>query len=153
MAIDEDFLTRHTQILCDSYRRWTGIELLAKPDDKMQSQALWEAPFAVLSHGLQTDPVFNYSNEMGLKLFGYEWDELMQIPSRYSAEAMDREARDELLARVTAHGYVDDYTGVRITKNGQRFMIQNATVWNLMDEMGNYYGQAALISNWQFLEE
>ena len=48
-----------------------------------------------------------------------------------------------MLARVTQHGYVDDYAGVRIAKDGTRFMIRNATVWNLMDQGGGYCGQAA----------
>jgi hypothetical protein len=34
---------------------------------------------------------------------------------------------------------------VRIASDGSRFMIHKATVWNLLDEQGQAYGQAALI--------
>jgi hypothetical protein len=76
------------------------------------------------------------------------WAEITQLPSRYSAEAMDRTERARLLERVERHGYVDDYSGVRIARDGRRFTIHNATVWNLLDAGGGYCGQAALIAAW-----
>ena len=89
------------------------------------------------------NPVFNYGNVCAQQLFGMDWHEFTQLPSRLSAEPLAREERARLLARVTQHGYVDDYAGVRIAKDGTRFMIRNATVWNLMDQDGRYCGQAA----------
>ena len=46
------------QLLLDSYRHWIGRELIgrtATPVD--QAQALFIAPFVVVSHGVETDPV------------------------------------------------------------------------------------------------
>ena len=79
------------------------------------------------------------------------WDEFTKLPSRLSAEAIEREARARLLVRVMLNGYVDDYSGVRISAKGKRFMVKNATIWNLTDETGAYYGQAALLKNWEFI--
>ena len=76
------------------------------------------------------------------------WDEITHLPSRYSAEPMAREERSDLLERVTRNGFVDDYSGIRIAKDGTRFIIRNATVWSLLDNDGIYHGQAALISDW-----
>ena len=79
------------------------------------------------------------------------WAEFTRTPSRLTAEAPNREERARLLAAVTAHGFIDDYSGIRIAKTGRRFRIAQATVWNLLDETGNYSGQAALFSRREFL--
>jgi hypothetical protein len=141
-TLDHDFIDRHSRILADSYRHWTGKPLI---EGVSSPRALFEAPFALLSHGTQADPLFNYANRQALILFRMGWQDIIGLPSRLSAEPMLREAREALLARVAEHGFVDDYSGVRIASDGSRFMIHEATVWNLLDEQGQAYGQAALI--------
>ena len=93
----------------------------------------------------------NYGNAAALALWEMSWPELTRTPSRLTAEAPNREERARLLAAVTAHGFIDDYSGIRISKSGRRFRIARATVWNLLDERGNYAGQAAAFSQWEFL--
>ncbi len=146
---DSVFLARQTRILCATYQHWTGLRLVdAAPDSPQALHLLMAAPFAVASHDTQPDPVFNYANHKALQLFGMTWEEITQLPSRHSAEEMDRAERARLLERVERHGYVDDYSGIRIGKGGTRFKIHNATVWNLLDENGDYCWQAALIRDW-----
>ena len=48
-------------------------------------------------------------------------------------------------------GAIEDYAGVRVSANGRRFMIEGATVWNVVDEDGRYYGQAATFPRWREL--
>lgn len=127
-------------LICESYQRMTGRPLLEAPFDE---QALWDAPRAIVAHGTEDDPVFFYGNELALRLFGMSDAEFTRLPSRLSAEPLARDERARLLARVTKQGYVDDYCGMRIAKDGTRFMISNATVWNLIDSNGIYHGQAA----------
>ncbi len=79
------------------------------------------------------------------------WEAFTALPSPLSAEPVAREERARLLARVTRDGYIDDYSGVRIAHSGKRFLIEGATVWNLMDEAGNYCGQAAMFRRWRTL--
>jgi hypothetical protein len=69
------------------------------------------------------------------------------MPSRYSAEPLARAERESLLARVAADGYISDYSGVRIARSGARFLVRNATVWNLVESRG-IVGQAAFFSDW-----
>lgn len=148
-TLDQVFLARQTRILCASYQHWTGLPLIdAEPGSTEAVHQLFAAPFAVVSHDTQADPVFNYANNQAQQLFGMDWQEMIRLPSRCSAEPMDRDARAKLMDRVARHGYVDDYSGVRIAKDGTRFEIRNVTVWNLLDEQGVYCGQAALIRNW-----
>mgnify|MGYP002630317629 CR=1 FL=1 len=140
----------HTDLLRSSFRDWTGKDLI---DDSLDSRAgakyLFEAPFALLSHYQPlSDPILNYGNKTVLSLFEVSWKELIQMPSRLTAEPHEREERAELMRRVSKNGYIDDYTGIRISKSGKRFLIEQATVWNLIDSQGTYKGQAAIFSDW-----
>jgi MEKHLA domain len=79
------------------------------------------------------------------------WEELTRTPSRLTAEAPNREERARLLDTVTRHGFIADYSGIRISKNGRRFHIRQATVWNLISPTGHPCGQAAMFSHWEFI--
>ena len=129
-----------------SYLRLTGKELIpAAPQDAVAFRlALWESPRAIVAHGTEDDPVFFYGNRRALRLFEMDFDEFACLPSRLSAEPLAREARINMLDKVTRQGYVDGYSGTRITKSGRRFGIADATVWSLLDEHGVYHGQAAV---------
>ncbi len=140
---------RHTQNLLNSYARVLHTELIPRdgtPEE--QSQRLFEAPFIVVSHGTQPDPVLNYGNQTALTLWEMDLSTFTQTPSRYTAEPMHRDERARLLERTTRDGYVDDYSGIRISSSGKRFRIDQAIVWNLTDENQKPIGQAATFSNW-----
>jgi hypothetical protein len=77
------------------------------------------------------------------------WAELTRMPSWLTAEAPERGERARLLERVMAQGCVDDYTGVRVSRTGRRFLIEQATVWNLIGPDGSRVGQAASFSRWR----
>jgi len=142
-------LVEHIEILCANYLRSTGRELITPGTDPVDIvRRLAVAPFAVVSHGIQDDPIFNYGNNIALELFEMTWNEFTSLPSRLSAEMIDQFERSRLLDQVSKQGYIDNYSGIRISKSGRRFMIKDATVWNLIDAEGKYYGQAALIGSW-----
>lgn len=143
----------HTQVLLDSYRLWTKRELIPRTGAPLdQAQALFEAPFVVVSHGTQPDPVLNYGNSTALKLWETDLATLVQTPSRLTAEPLHRDERARLLERTTREGFVDDYRGIRISRTGRRFQIDRAIVWNLVDALGGRVGQAATFSEWRFLD-
>ena len=147
-----DFAVAHSQTIARSLKHWTGRDLLPEnftPAER--AEKIFHAPFVLVSHGTETDPVLNYGNAAALALWEMSWAELTRTPSRLTAEAPNREERARLLAAVTAKGFIDDYSGVRISKTGRRFRIAQATVWNLLDERGDYSGQAAMFSRWEFL--
>lgn len=142
----------HTQLIARSLDHWTGRALLPGLFNPLGlAKNVFEAPFVLVSHGTETDPVLNYGNAAALKLWEMPWAELTRTPSRLTAEAPNREERARLLTAVTKHGFIDDYSGIRISKTGRRFRIAQATVWNLLDEKKNYAGQAAMFSHWEFL--
>lgn len=141
-----------TRLIARSLDHWTGRALLPGLFNPLGlAKNVFEAPFVVVSHGTEADPILNYGNAAALKLWEMTWEELTRTPSRLTAEAPNREERARLLAAVTANGFIDDYSGIRISKNGRRFRIAQATVWNLLDERGQYAGQAAMFSKSEFL--
>jgi hypothetical protein len=148
-----DFVLKHSTVLACSYRHFTGGELLPGVAGTARdfAQALYHASFVVVSHGTEADPVLNYGNAAALNLWEMTWGELTRTPSRLTAEAPNREERTRLLAAVTARGWIEDYSGVRIAKTGRRFRIARATVWNLLAESGAPCGQAAMFREWEFL--
>jgi hypothetical protein len=143
----------HVQLLLDSFARLLGRELLDRSGTPArQARQLWQAPFIVVSHGTEADPVLTYGNAAALALWEMSWAELTQTPSRLTAEPVHRDERARLLARTQVQGFVDDYSGIRISKTGRRFRIEQAIVWNLTDAVGNQLGQAATFDRWTPLE-
>jgi hypothetical protein len=138
--------------LLASYRHWMGTDLIEPSDDPAsQSHALFHAPFVLVSHGIEDDPLLNYGNHMALSLWELSWDELIRTPSRVTAELANRAERERMLREAGANGHIKNYRGVRISKSGRRFMIEQAVVWNVLDLAGHRVGQAATFSNWRFL--
>jgi hypothetical protein len=142
---------KQSQLLVTSYHHWTGLNLIDGLDADLV-QALQKAPYAVASHNADADPLFNYANQQAFQLFRMQPEDMLALPSRYSAEPMLREARAEFLHQVATHGYIDNYSGVRIAKDGSRFLIEQATVWNVMDiKTKEHFGQAVIIKAWKAL--
>jgi hypothetical protein len=154
-------LDERLRLIVSSYRRLTGKALLAADSPRPRAgegqgergvdegmtalrAAIWNAPRAIVAHGIEADPVFFYGNRLALQLFEMSFAEFARLPSRLSAEPLAQQARDKLLAKVAQQGYVDNYSGIRIASSGRRFMIEGTTVWNLDDESGVQQGQAAV---------
>jgi len=141
-----------TQWLLNSYHHWIGRELLERvgePD--FQAQVLFEAPFIVVSHGREDDPILNYGNQMALDLWEMTWDRLVHTPSRLTAEPVNRAEREWMLEQARRRGYLDTYRGVRISATGRRFLVEDALIWNVVDHQGQGVGQAATFSRWTWL--
>lgn len=139
------------KLLVESYERLTGQNLVPSGLNTEES-ARWlytDAPFAILAHNTAPDAVFIYGNKAAQQLFEYRWDELTALPSRLSAEPLEREERQRFLERVELDGFITGYSGVRVAKSGARFQIMNATVWQLIDENGSHQGQAAMLPQWK----
>ncbi len=146
------------RLLVESYQRLTGKPLLeyfppvvntfaaeaAPAGEASLGEALWNAPFAIVAHGTENDPIFFYGNRYALQCFEMSFDEFARLPSRLSAEPMAQESRDKALRKVAEQGYIDGYSGMRIARSGRRFMITECTIWNLVDAAGVHYGQAAI---------
>lgn len=147
-----NYLYEHVRLLLSSFSRIAGRKLvdvdLESPD---LGKTIFYGQFSLVSHNTLEDPVFNYGNQTALDLFEMSWQEFTSLPSRKSAETLNREERARLLKNVTEKGFIDDYTGIRISSSGKRFRIDNAIVWNVIDEQGIYHGQAAFFKDWIYV--
>lgn len=142
-----------SQWLLDSYRQCVGRELMPRAGGpEAQAEALFTAPFVVVSHGTQDDPILNYGSQLALTLWEMTWEQLVQTPSRLTAEPVNRAERERMLERARVQGCLDNYRGVRISRCGRRFLIEQALVWTVVDHAGHRRGQAATFSRWTFLE-
>ena len=134
-------------LLNGSYARLLKAEPLAMGHD-----ADWlyhKAPFAVLAHNKDADPLFIYANRAAQLLFEYTWDEFIGLPSRLSAAPADRADRARLFADVARDGFSTAYSGTRVAKSGRSFRIDQAVIWQLRDEQGQLHGEAAKIGSWR----
>jgi hypothetical protein len=146
------FLSEHVSLLVESYRHWTGRALIGHAADPVdRARLLYHEPRVVASHGTEADPIFNYGNCMALALWETTWQVFTAMPSRLSAEPMAQEERRAFLARVNARGFIDDYSGIRVSTQGRRLRIKRATVWNVVDARGDYRGQAVVFREWEYL--
>jgi hypothetical protein len=151
---DMEFISKHEELLCNSYLKITGKNLIVPPifdTDIAVAEALFTAPFALVSHNAESDPVFNFGNQTALSLFEMTWETFTRLPSRLSAEPENRAARAALLNQVASQGFIDNYSGIRISATGKRFRIHRATVWNITDDNLNVIGQAAMFKDWQYI--
>lgn len=139
-------------VLLDSYRKYVGREFLPRTDVNEDSRALFESPFVVVSHGTEEDPLLNYGNRAALRLWEMSVDELIGTPSRKTAEPVHRTEREQLLKRTKEFGFINDYSGIRISSTGHRFRIHQATIWNVVDSSDKHVGQAAAFSDWTLLD-
>lgn len=147
-------VVHHTLMMMSSYERWTGRTLLNfTGSPKEIAQALFEADFVLVSHGIEADPIFNYANRKALQLWELDWEDFTSMASRKSAEKLVQEERNRLLAETTAKGF-SNYSGVRVSNSGKRFHIEDGIIWNLLDldKENQYCGQAAIFSNYKFFD-
>jgi hypothetical protein len=143
---------KHADLLCSSYRRWVGQELIPDKSSRLTlKEQLFHADVGILSHGTEMDPVLNYGNKAALALWEMDWVAFTSTPSRYTAEPMERSQRERFFEVVASQGYVDNYTGIRISSTGRRFYILQAVVWNLIDSLGHYQGQAAAFTQYRYI--
>lgn len=142
--INSSWFVSHSKLLIESFHNAIGEELI-QFSDKIPSDALFSADFIVLSHNGESDPVLNYGNQRALDLWEMNWEKFTSLPSRYTAEQEKRQTRAELLEKVKIDGFIKNYSGMRISSTGKRFIIKNAIVWM------TYPGQAAMFKDWKYI--
>ncbi len=154
--LPQNWLAQHTQTILNSYKKWTGRNLLSSElrstasAAELARQIFW-APFVLVTSSNAPDPILTYGNQQALNLWEMPWEVLTQTAGRKTAEPMHREERQNFLDTVKKNGFIDNYSGIRISSSGKRFKIEKATVWNLVDEKELFLGQAATFSEWKYL--
>ncbi len=142
----------HSLLLAESFRHWTGRDLSEAPTDPADlSSRLYHIPFVLVSHGTEADPLFSYANLAAQSLWELDWDALIGMPSRRTAEPEAQGERSQALKTALAGGWVKGYSGIRISSTGRRFIIKDGIIWSLRDAYGEVRGQAACFSLWNYI--
>ena len=140
-----------TQMILDSYEHWLEQPLMNRAADaQTEAMQIFHAPRVILAHNNAEDPVFTYANQIALVLWETDLKSLLGMPSRHSAEPVYRSQRGEMLGKGLEKGFITNYEGIRISRQGRRFHIRHATIWNLHRD-GRFCGQAATFDTWEHL--
>ena len=118
---------------------------------RLSCQELFACGFPVLAHDGGPDPKLTYANAAALGLWDAPWDDLVGLPSRLTAPTAEQAERSLALNKAKSEDAIEGYSGIRISRKGRRFMIQNARIWTLWDEQQQACGQAASFSNWWWM--
>ncbi|NER47333.1 MAG: MEKHLA domain-containing protein [Symploca sp. SIO1A3] len=160
----QESVIKQSQLILNSFEVWSKHDLFNKPglldikkgllniknSPQNVAQQLFEAPFIVVSHGTESNPILNYGNQKALDIWELSWQNFTKTPSRDTAEAIEQVERDRLLAETSKQGFCE-FSVIRITSTGKRFKINQGVVWNLINEQQVYQGQAAVYSDFYFL--
>ena len=118
---------------------------------RLSCQELFACGFPVLAHDGGLEPKLTYANAAALGLWDAPWDDLVGLPSRLTAPTAEQAERSLALNKAKSEDAIEGYSGIRISRKGRRFMIQNARIWTLWDEQQQAFGQAASFSNWWWM--
>ena len=137
-----------------SHQNLFGSPLLGGCDTwpaRQAAQELFGATPVVLAHDGGTDPRLIYANAAALRLWDRPWASMVGMPSRLTAEPIERQARQVSLELARRHGAITNYAGTRINRQGRRFHIDGARLWTLKEGSGHPLGQAACFESWWWL--
>ena len=124
-----DLMVNHASNLIKSYFYVTGgkelvpMKILDKDPAEAAKLLFFLPDRIVVSHGTQKDsegPVLNYGNSAALKRWGASWEELTNMPSKHTAEAVEQSTRVEFMRKVTEEGVVENFSGIRIALDKSR---------------------------------
>ncbi|HEY8400884.1 MAG TPA: MEKHLA domain-containing protein [Cytophagaceae bacterium] len=145
---------QHCKLIANSYHYWTKKQLFADATNDLElSKSIYYAPFIVVSHGTEKDPIFNYANLTAQNLWKLSWEEFTKLPSRLSAEPIEEARRNQLLEEGRNRGVTYLEKGIRISKEGKRFYIKDVVLFNLLGDNKEYLGQGAIYEKWEFISE
>ncbi|MBW9114603.1 MEKHLA domain-containing protein [Rhizobium cauense] len=134
------------ELLTGSFKRLVGRPLVEQ--DRGPEWLYGDAPFVVVAHNTDTDPTFVYANLTAQRVFGYSWSEFTKLRSKLSAGPSERSERQALLDAVAQNGFMAGYRGLRVTRSGGHFWMEDGIVWQLRGSNGEDFGQAAMFSKW-----
>jgi MEKHLA domain. len=151
-SAENSYLKDYIYLITKSLKELANIEIVdSSLSIEEQAKQVFSSGYVLLAHNASDDPIFNYANQTALNLFEMSWEEIINMPSKYSAESDERGQREKFISEVEAKGYSKDYSGIRISKSGRRFEIKNVILWNVYDSENNRIGQAALFDEYEYL--
>lgn len=144
---ENDFQNTFLQKVLASHLCVVGKPLLAG----LHGRDVWSGDFALLTHRGDPQAMLNYGNAFALRPWEFDWDQFSATPSSATAPEEGRAAREEMMQQVIQNGFVTGYSGQRISRTGRLFLIQDVTIWRLLEESGESLGVGAFFRHYQYL--
>jgi hypothetical protein len=135
------------QAVLASHLRVVGKPLLVG----LSGRDVWSGDFALLTHRGDAQAMLNYGNRFALDLWECDWDQFTATPSSATAPQEGRAERAAMMQQVVQGGFVCGYDGQRVSRTGRVFLIQDVTIWRLLDEKKQSFGIAAFFRRYQRL--
>jgi hypothetical protein len=150
---DNDYQDTFVTRVVESFERVTGRDLARETglDRTQLGHGAWFGDFALLTHRGDERATLNYGNGFALRLWDCDWDALVSSPSAATAPEGEHESREYLLEKVGRDNFVSGYSGRRISFKGRLFLIQDVTVWRLLDAAGTSFGVGAFFRQYRYL--
>lgn len=130
----------------ESLKRCTGTSLFERLGVSTPNEVHENDRYAVLSHGVQDDPIYHYFNRAAFGTFQFPEQVVYKTPSRYSAPSGPE--RDVTRAKQVDDAVQHDHTvipeAIRQTYHGNLIRVCNIVLWNVYDENGDRVGQTAI---------
>ncbi len=130
----------YIRCVADSFARVTGAPLL---QSGLSGQGAWLGDFALLTHRGDDQAMLNYGNLFALRLWESSWAEFTTTPSAATAPPEDIGPRHAVMQKVARDNFVRGYSGRRISRKGRLFVIEDVTIWRLLDDDGEAFGVGA----------
>ena len=144
---ENDFQDAFIRRVLASHARVTGRPLLPG----LAGGEVWSGDFALLTHRGDPQAMLNYGNKFALDLWECDWDRFTAMPSSATAPEGDRAARQAMMHQVMRDGFVTGYEGRRISRTGRHFLIQDVTIWRLLEENVESFGVGAFFRQYSYL--
>ena len=146
---------RWAMVIQSSHQRAFGRGLLpghlTTDQSRTAAQSLFSCSDPVLAHNGNQDPTLIYANAAALLLWRRRWDAMVGMPSRLTAPEQERKERAQALGSAKKVDGFQGYRGIRMDREGRKFVIDNARIWTLWDEQGERCGQAASFARWWWI--
>lgn len=150
---DNDYHGGFVARVLDSLARVAGRDLVREErlDPNALGRCVYFGNFALLTHRGDDQAMLNYGNLFGQNLWECDWEELTSAPSSATAPEEDHQTRDQLMDQVSRNNFVSGYEGRRVSFKGRLFLIQDVTVWRLLDASGDSFGVGAIFRRYRHL--
>ena len=158
-VVDSPWLTASNQrlvyLLLQSYQQAFNRPFHVCHADQSLNRVLAQEVFALdiplMAHGNEMDPILMYVNACALRIWRRQWQEMVGMPSRLTAPIEEQKSRSSALKNASRYNAIENYQGIRVNGEGERFSIHGARIWTIWDTNGKSVGQAATFTNWQLI--
>ncbi|OVA08558.1 Homeobox domain [Macleaya cordata] len=139
--------------ICNSYRRYLGVELLKSNSEASESilKTLWHHADAIMCCSLKALPVFNFANQAGLDMLETTLVALQDITLEKIFDDHGRKTLCAEFPQIMQQGFACLQGGICLSSMGRPVSYERAVAWKVLDEEDNSHCICFMFVNWSFV--